>query len=462
MRTLCIALLGLAAACGNAASPEEVRQGLVDLPVLLADLGETSDAVTTSATAGRFDDDMNALNGAFGSMPIRFPTVSTTTTTFKLPATDGDVESGLRAIVDKIFTEANHEGDGVFRVHGDVLCDADEPDYADCVAKVEALEIRIRAERDGDTIELTLLIGPERAAPLSLAASHDTLAVTVDLAGTRAALVHTSTVTGETFELPDTMAGQISVSLHRHGRLDWTAALSVPQAIDVTGHVSEGPVAIHVDARDPMLSLRANGVRRELTATVDIGPVALTAPWKAVSPESLAVGTFHLDWRGLTGRVTLADGQSTLTFEDISLGDGTSSFKLDDVTLLSLALNAESGRSVDVTFAPSASGLPTIAFSPGFVLDVGLDLGPLAAAGDTVEPWAIDERYHISLGTEIQPVAPIGDFPGGLRAVSGGIEVAALNAGQSVAVPAGQCLVEDLVTDGEHPIIGALAARACP
>ena len=96
------------------------------------------------------------------------------------------------------------------------------------------------------------------------------------------------------------------------------------------------------------------------------------------------------------------------------------------------------------------------------MVDIGLNLAPLASAGDEVESWALDESYHISMGTQVQPVAATLDFAGGLRAVAGTIEIAATKAGVSLSVPAGQCLVEDLVTDGEHPIIGALAAAACP
>jgi hypothetical protein len=132
MRTWC--LLGLTlVACGGTATPEEVRKGLLDnLPPLAADLNTTGESVTSGEMAADFDASMTALNAAFPSLPISMPTVGGSTT-YKLPATEEEVEADLRELVEKIFTEANHEGGGVYRVHGAVPCDPTHPEYARCV-----------------------------------------------------------------------------------------------------------------------------------------------------------------------------------------------------------------------------------------------------------------------------------------------------------------------------------------
>ncbi len=100
--------------------------------------------------------------------------------------------------------------------------------------------------------------------------------------------------------------------------------------------------------------------------------------------------------------------------------------------------------------------LPRFLLDPGFDLSLAVSLRPLADAGDAVEPWALDELYRITAGAELQPLE------GALRAVTGSISVAATKAGASVTVAQGQCLLPDVVTTGEHPVIGQLTAGACP
>jgi hypothetical protein len=442
-------------ACDKPPTPTEVRKGLLDnLPPVVADLNGTGTAISESDMAAAFDSTLGGIRDAF---PQTFEQL----TVAKLPATDAEVEADLRDLVERIFSDANHEGDGVFRVHGDILCDDAEPDYADCVQQVEAMELRIRVDIDGDIVSLTLLVGPDRAEPISLAVGANSLEVTVDLGGARSALLHVASVTGDELELPGTMKGRISASLRRNAVYDWTAALAIRQAIEIVGTIDAGQVAIAVAARDPLVSVRANGNTKELTATVDVGPVQVSLPWRALEAESTIDEILAIDLRGLTGHVTLADGQQTLTLEDVGLGDGTSTVKLGGETVLSLDFNAATGRTADITIAPSAA-LPIVSFAPGFVLALGVHLQPFADAGEEVEPYLLDEVYTFSAGQAIQPVAPTGTFPGGLRAVTGGIQISAANANASVNVAAGQCLVEDAVASDEHPLLGRFAVVACP
>jgi hypothetical protein len=268
---------------------------------------------------------------------------------------------------------------------------------------------------------------------------------TVHRGGARGALLHIASVTGDELDLPGTMKGRITASLRRNAHLDWTAALAIRSAIEIVGTVDAGEVSIRVAARDPLLSLNANGNAKSLTATVDVGPIQVTIPWQALEPESTLTGLLAVDLRGFTGHVTLADGQQTLTLEDVGFGDGTSTVKLGDTTLVAFDFNAALGRTADITFTPVAGELPRISFSPGLAIALAVNFTPLANAGESVDPWLLDDVYTFSTGTVVQPIAATTTFPGGLKAVTGAIHFTAANAGIALTVPEGQCLVDDTV-----------------
>ena len=143
--------------------------------------------------------------------------------------------------------------------------------------------------------------------------------------------------------------------------------------------------------------------------------------------------------------------------------------KLDDATLLTLDLNADSGRRTALRIAAGEAGAaPTLAFDPELDLSIGTHFAPLAAAGEDVAGHLLDEVYRIDFdgsGPTAQPIAP--DYatgtPGALAIRAGELRISSTAAASPVVVSTGQCLFgDDLVTAGEHPVLGGFAVGACP
>ena len=183
--------------------------------------------------------------------------------------------------------------------------------------------------------------------------------------------------------------------------------------------------------------------------------------------ESLATGTFTLDWKGLSFTATARDGDDVVRIDNIGLGDSTSRIKLDDHTLIAVDLNPSADRRFALSVRPASTGLPLVTFAPELDLSLAFDMRPLADAGDLIDSWLVHETYRITFdGDEPtwQAIAedPIAGTPGALRIRSGELNLASSAADAPVTVSAGGCLVADPVDAGEHPILGAVAAGDCP
>jgi hypothetical protein len=409
-----------------------------------------------------------SMNGSVES-PIAFPE----DLHFVTPPAEGEPrwsEEVREFLETRVFTDANYEGDGVYRLRGEDFCEADEltgaPD-PQCVADFNAAELRIRATIAGDGLDLELLVGPDRSEPLTVELRSDRIAVIVDLAELRAAIVHLSSISGEPIELPSIMEGVVAGELRVNGAADVTLSLGIRQAVRVEGMLDSGRFAFASAAKEALVSARAEGGASRLSLDLDIGQTTISVPYDAFGDDSTAspiTGQLDIDAKGLSGSVVLEEGAGQLRLTNLGLGDGKSTVRLDDYEILSWLLNAESGHRFGLTVTPTAEGSATFAFDPEFDLQVGVDLSPFADAGEIVESYLLGETYRIEIdgsSPTVRPVpADVYGVGGGLAVDSGRLRLSAAS-GPEVIVQAGQCLVEDPVTSGEHPLLGSYAAGTC-
>jgi len=461
MRQLVIVLAATLAACGGSKPAEPVlmqEQITKATPNLVDDLSTASASI--DAAAG-----LTSLRASTSSLHRTFPIVPELGG-LKVGSDDGrDFAKFLR---EKVFIQANYEGGGVYRLRGADWCPQTNgiPD-AQCVKDFDAAELRVRAEAFGDHILLTLLVGPTRIAPLQVELSSGRIAVAVELSEAKSALQHIAKVLGKTIDLPAVMEGRVSVSLTRNGPQDFTFAGAVERAVRIEGTLPDdkGPFKFTTAARNPLWSLRVDGVKRTLSASVDLGPTHLEAPLSAAAPDSKATGTLALDLAGATGQVALAEGADSIAFTNLSLGGQDSTVKLDGTPLITVSLNPSAGRS----FALTVTAGPKLAVSPSFDVSVAFDLRKLRDAGDSIAEQLLHQTYQIVLdgqSPQIQPIDPVGTFPGGIKVLSGLLTVKAVAESGTFAIQAaagGSCLVgNDEVTASEHPVIGKLKLVPCP
>jgi hypothetical protein len=377
-----------------------------------------------------------------------------------------DIGASIEALAELIFTEENHEGDGIYRVRGASFCEIDGVVDAECAASIDDLELRIRATEAGDGMDIGFRIGPDQAEPFVLELRSNLLAVVIDLADVKDVVVFLSDGSPDA-ELPKVMEGVISFALIVPAENQAEIQFSVREALRFeTDSSGTGPaMKLETEARDPMFSVQM--AADSLTMTVDVGRTRVTGPWADIQGDGLDLGELDVDWQGLTYKIDLQASSDVLAVSNIGLGDGTSTIKLDGATLLSVDLNKDSGRTFDIELTLDEAGLPLLAVAPGIDLQVSYDLQALVEGGVVVDAPLLSSAYSIEVRGEkptLQPVEAdfVTGFPGGVRVVSGEIVVSADGVADPLVVSAGQCLVETIPAPEAHPLMGALAAVDCP
>jgi hypothetical protein len=377
-----------------------------------------------------------------------------------------DIGASIEALAELIFTEENHEGDGIYRVRGAAFCEIDGVVDAECAAGIDDLELRIRATEAGDGMDIGFRIGPDQDEPFVLELRSDRLSVVVDFADVKDVVVFLNGGAADA-ELPKVMEGVIAFSLLVPAENEAEIQFSVREAIRFeTDSSGTGPaMKVETEARDPMFSVRMT--EDSLTMAVDVGRTRVTGPWADIQGDGLELGELDVDWQGLTYEIDLQASSDVLAVRNIGLGDGTSTIKLDSETLLSVDLNKDSGRAFDIELTLDEAGLPLLTVAPGIDLEVSYDLAALVEGGVAVDAPLLSSAYSIEVrGTKptLQPVEAdaLTGFPGGVRVVSGEIAVSAEGVADALVVTEGQCLVETIPAPESHPLMGALAAVECP
>lgn len=463
-------LLGAGCGGGEEADPDAVNARLREmLPGLVEPTSRSIEFAGESTALAGLGDSMAAidesLNLPFSIAPIDISTSDDGAVAVALPEGEETGEDVAVELAERLFNADNYEGDGVYRIPVDMVCPADaETGEVDpeCVEQWERAELRIKVEIVDDGLDFTLLIGPDRSAPLTLELRPGRISVVVDLGEAADAIRFLAPEA----ELPDVLEGVVAFSLVVNGPGDVSFEIGVREAVRVEANTADGRIRFSTDAKDPLASLRIEVAARRLTALFDLGRTQLSMPNQMNDESSLAAGTWSIDWRGLSFTATAQDGADEIVIDNIGLGDDTSTIKLDDTQLIGVDLNPADGRRYKMTLRPDpAGGLPIVTFEPGVELLIDVFLQPLAEAGDAVDPWLLDDSYRIALTGDRPATQSIAaddatGTAGALRLARGQLAIESDTA--SVTVATGQCLLADPVTEGEHPLLGGLAAGACP
>lgn len=468
------------AGCGggdsDGASPAEAQQRIqATLPGMSAALTQSMDRWAEDQTLSSLSQSLGTIGASFERL---FPgIVSEDEAEFPvglaglLPA-EGDEEgldigAQIEAMAEVIFTAENHEGNGIYRLRGASFCEIDGVVDAECAAELDELELRIRATKAGDGMDIGFRIGPDQDEPLVLELRSDRLSVVVDLADVKDMIVFLNS--DPDAELPTVMEGVIAFSLlvPAENQVEIQASVRERIRVETDSSGSGSAMKLETEARDPMYSVRMG--EDALVMAVDVGRTRVTGPWSGIYGDGsdTVEGDLDIDWQGMSFAIELQAGSDVLAVNDIGLGDGTSTIKLDSATLLSVDLNKDSGRRFDIELALDEAGLPRLTMDPGIDLQVSYDLAPLADGGVLVDAPLLSSSYSFVVRGEkptLQPVEAdaIAGFPGGMRVISGEIEISAAGVAEALVVPEGKCLIEGIPDPEAHPLMGALAAVDCP
>lgn len=420
----------LVAACGGdePPTPSEVRTHITDdlghvvrEATAAAELGD--DALAGGASLGLLAQLATAGGARDAALPRLFdglvgPRGDSRDPGARRSALLGDADDPAAALTrrldDELFTDANHLGDGVYRIPAELLCSTDPVLDAACADHVAAAELRVRVTRDGDALGFDLEIGPDHEAPLHATLAHDALAVTLDLDAAGRVVPQLAAVFGD--EPPAlALAGAVT------GRVDILGTASARFAL----------------AFDRAIAIASDDAFRFTSARADVASITLDAPTRSAA-FALGLGattlhvaddrTFDLALPGLTAIGMMIPNQP-IQLTHVGLGDASTTLEVDGARALTVDLNPDDGRAFDATLGGDA-----LAVSPRLDLRLAVDHGVL---GD-------DPVYDVTRLDLAGGVRGVGDA---LEVTSGSLALTTDPAAFGFTATAGQCVRATVVED---------------
>jgi hypothetical protein len=496
-------------------------QGVIDAADFLA--SSTSIAQTLNAFGGRGE--TCESSGSFCPDGSDCPPIETVCTTEETSEEDleearQEIREGAQDLVvelrERILIEANLESStstsATYRLGADLLCsrdsdqapsgpsaDANEPEFdSDCVDQVTRLEPRLvlTSPREGD-IDVTLLLGAERHAPLTLELYRESLGVRVDLdEGLEVARDF-----GEDLEGLRDLSGSLEWRLVRNAARDYSFEFNVLEPVSAVLESEGATLTASLAASSPAWNVRVNGNTNTLSAGLDLGTLRVLGPLRLFAdmfdsddsidgaggvpggafdavplpePEPAPreyTGVIDLLLAGLSGTVSYTADTDAFSFSDLGFGDDTSTLKHDGNTLLGLDLNALSGRRVNLEVSPTEDGAE-IHISPTFDLQLALAFEHIADQFDGIADYLLSDALHFWFEGD-SPAIEIDDEQ--LRVTSGTLHLdSRADPSLDIRVDAGMCLGEapdassetnsSEISSGEdgaeHPL-ASIAATSC-
>jgi hypothetical protein len=494
--------LPLIIACGSPPEPDEVArrtskivpqmiQEIIDAVEALEDLDQLQSVFDGLETAGIWsEDEMSPPDPGQPASSAPGDPLPPPPEAYPEEDSDFDAQQVADFLAEHVFTQDNVEstdGDSVtFLMDGKSLCTefgtrattcsaplGGEPQCVesseidpDCIDVIDELEIRIKARLVGDEgVELRFSLGGH-ATLITLTLQPGKLEIELSLDSAKQTLSHVFQVANEPLpELPQVLAGALSLTLSVNGPGDVSVALAIPKTVRVEGSTDEGAYKLDIEARDPLAAVHAVVATQSLELELDWGATQLLLPAQAVWEQ--ASGNLELLLQGLSATLKVASGQP-LQIDGIGLGAAPSWVKLDGQTLLELDLNAAVGGLFDLELTPE-DGMPRCEVSPSFQIETQIDFTPLVPYMDETPPdWVLGEQYTVSLVNSagnpvVLPVEETATFEGGLKVVAGTLTLKSTVNPHTVTVDEGSCLTyqEDL-GPGEFPVLAHLKSVACP
>lgn len=391
-----------------------------------------------------------------------------------LPIVGGDAGNGgdpdktfdarLDDLADKlaadVFIDANVVSDDgrtiVYELPFDVIC-WDPGTRAECEARWadEHLRLAVSSRAEGE-LTIVLRAGEPAVEPMSFTLGRERASASISLAPLYSLLERNGALEADDNGLVlNQMLGRVTFTFARDDDHTATASAAVDEAVSLRAS-GEG-ATVNASLGRSTASATFDAAARTVDLDVDAGAFRLDGPLRLLGGdafEDVALARMvAIDVPGVDVEVDVDDAARTLDIDDLSLGNGPTTIKLDGQTLLALDLNRNADREVDLHVSRLADGGNEIVVSPSLELRLTLALAQLTA----IEPdfdagWAADETLTVTLdGSTAPTVRTHGDTT---EVIAGRLTYASSAApALGFTVEAGQCLVDDGDDgdDDEHP-----------
>ncbi len=308
--------------------------------------------------------------------------------------------------------------------------------------------------------KIDLLVGEQRSNPISALVAPSELAFELDMGGSMETLEIMADAVGEDApELPETLVGRVKLALKKNAVNNYTAALSVIEAVHLVLKMDGDEISFQLGASDPTLAITADGDAKALSLDVDVAAIDLALPGSVFAGETCEwdpetgeeycetddsmSGDLDVHLGGASASMALTtEDDDSFTVTNAGLGDTTTTVKYDGQQIIGVDLNPAHGRRLDLSIA-SLEDVMELAVDPALVLKVALSLANAPDMAEDAPPFMLDEEMTLSL-TGSNPTVAMGDD--GMRVVSGTLMMSSTSL-DDVVVEAGMCM--EVVEDAE-------------
>ncbi|MEO7732833.1 MAG: hypothetical protein ABIY55_17835 [Kofleriaceae bacterium] len=436
-------------ACNDAPpTPAEVRSAIsTDLGNVLqrssAALAGGTDALPGSAALTMLEH----LLGTPALLPVQTMAAHLVKRTGDDAAPVIDADTQTRYLNAKLFTDANHVGDGIFQIPASLVCTRTTTDAsgtshdtvdAACVEQVTKVDLRIRTTSEDGALVFALQVDAAHDEPLRLTLSHTSIALTVDLDGMQHAFVALAAVAGS--DAPNAeLAGAVTAKLEALGTAKAKISFAIDRAISIrtaaAGVDLAGPGAFSLTSPNAeVVSFTLDGAAKTGALAVALGRTEVNVPGRDGGPRTDVV------LAGLALHTVFAADQP-LALTDVSLGNGTTFVALDGVRAVSLDVNF--GGRFDLTLShDAAAGTSTLAVAPRLDVQLAIDH---AVLGDDAPVYDV---------TQLQLEGSVRgrDDSAQLEVVTGALAIKTNPERYGFTAAAGQCVTS---SDASDPTTGA-------
>ena len=407
-----------------------------------------------------------AIDRVIGSDPQIGPSLRTVTERFAARASAApddtsdaiDVDALVAQLNDKLFTDENHVGDGIYDVPASLVCATTAVDSSGnsvemidgkCAEQLAKAELRVRTANDGDALVIAIQVDAAHDEPLIFTLTHTSIAITVDIDDAQRAFVALAGIYGG--DIPNArLSGQVTATLEILGAAKLRASLTIDRALSIAfakaGASLDGPDAFVLSsAKAEVVAVTLDGKARSGSLALGLGETAIKAPADGKRVE--------LDLAGATATASFADGKP-LALTHVSLGNRTTTVSIGGVRAVAVDLNAQDGRAFDVTVShDAATATDTLEVTPKLDLQLTVDR---AVLGGTPPVYDVT---RVTIDGSLRG----SDTSDQVEVLTGSFSVTTDPASYGFAATAGQCVT---AADATDPTTGStftqLSVAACP
>ena len=268
------------------------------------------------------------------------------------------------------------------------------------------------------------------------------------------------------------MEGKVELSLTENGEKDFSLNYKILSAIHVKMDVPDvGMVELSTDMAEDAAMLHIDGQSKILQVALDFNPATLSLPFASVFEDAQnASGDLIVELGGLEGGFQVGANDQDFTITGLGLGDTTSRFRHDDTQLLTLDINPDNARHVNVNVS-AAGEMPTISLDPGAEIRLYTNLGHmdqyLPEDKEPAPAELCDQTYTLTFFAQngpatLMPVEGSEGQDGAVKIVDGTLSLCTTAMGECFVVDEGQCFAPmDDCEPQTNGVVECMAAFDC-